>query len=48
MIETKAKVEMNDLEVLAKRDAAVVWCERATIRADTYKGQTLEISPRPI
>ena len=39
MIETKAKNEMDDPEVLAKRDAAVTWCERATIHAATYKGK---------
>jgi type III restriction enzyme len=39
MIETKARNEMNDPEVLAKRDAAVQWCERATIHADSYKGK---------
>jgi type III restriction enzyme len=40
MIETKAKNEMTDPEVLAKRDAAVTWCERATIYAATYKGKS--------
>jgi len=39
MLESKAKNEMAALEVLAKRDAAVKWCEHATIHAATYDGK---------
>jgi type III restriction enzyme len=33
MLEPKAKNEMTSLEVLAKKDAAVIWCNRATTHA---------------
>jgi type III restriction enzyme len=39
MIEAKAKNEMESPEVLAKRDAAVMWCEWATIHAAHSKGK---------
>jgi len=39
MLEPKAKSEMNDPIVLAKRDAAMKWCERASTHADTYNGK---------
>ena len=39
MIETTAKNAMADPDVLAKRDAAATWCERATIYAAMYNGK---------
>lgn len=30
MLEAKARNEMTDAEVLAKKEAAVIWCSRAT------------------
>lgn len=39
MLESKARNEMEDVEVLAKRDAAVLWCERASEHAATYHGK---------
>ena len=33
MLEPKAKNEMTSPEVLAKKDAAVIWCNRATTHA---------------
>ena len=39
MLEAKAKNEMTDPEVLAKRDAAAKWCEYATMHAATYGGK---------
>lgn len=39
MIETKAENEMRDAEVLAKRDVAVLWCERASEYTATYAGK---------
>ena len=39
MLEPKAKNEMDDPEVIAKREAAVVWCERATEHAAKHKGK---------
>jgi type III restriction enzyme len=39
MIEPKAKNEMDDPEVLAKKDAAGKWCKQASDYAKTYKGK---------
>ena len=39
MLEPKASREMDDPMVLAKRDAAVKWCERASDHAKTYGGK---------
>ncbi len=39
MLEPKAKNEMSDAAVVAKKDAAVKWCKQATDHAKTYKGK---------
>ena len=39
MLESKARNEMDDPEVLAKRDAGVLWCARASDHAATYNGK---------
>ncbi len=39
MLETKAANQMTDPDVLAKRDAAVLWCKRASDHAATYGGK---------
>ena len=39
MLEPKMRREMNDADVLAKRDAAVLWCQRATAHTATYGGK---------
>jgi type III restriction enzyme len=39
MLEPKARGDMQDGEVSAKRDAAVKWCERASAHAATYRGK---------
>lgn len=39
MLEPKSQAQMNDAEVLAKRDAAVKWCKHATGHAATYGGK---------
>ncbi|HEX8316832.1 DEAD/DEAH box helicase [Longimicrobium sp.] len=39
MVETKAESELNDAEVLAKRDVAVLWCGRASEYTATYAGK---------
>ena len=39
MLEPKARGDMQDGEVLAKRDAAVKWCKRASDHAATYDGK---------
>jgi type III restriction enzyme len=39
MLEPKARNEMDDPEVLAKRDAAVLWCKRASDHSATYDGK---------
>ncbi|HEX7332066.1 MAG TPA: DEAD/DEAH box helicase family protein [Pyrinomonadaceae bacterium] len=39
MLEPKARNEMEDAEVLAKRDAGVLWCARASDHAATYEGK---------
>ena len=38
MLESKARNEMDDPGVLAKRDAGVLWCARASDHAATYNG----------
>jgi type III restriction enzyme len=39
ILEAKARKEMEDTEVLAKRDAGVLWCKRASDHAATYGGK---------
>jgi type III restriction enzyme len=39
MLEPKARNEMTDPEVLAKRDVAVTWCKHASDHAVTYEGK---------
>jgi type III restriction enzyme len=39
MLEPKAKNQMADAEVVAKKDAAVKWCKQASDHAKTYKGK---------
>lgn len=39
MLEPKAKNKMTDGDVLAKRDAAVNWCEHASSHATTCNGK---------
>ena len=39
MLEPKAANQMTDPEVLAKRDAAVLWCKRASDHAATWEGK---------
>ena len=39
MLEPKAKSEMTDDDVIAKKDAAVKWCKQASDHAKTYKGK---------
>ena len=39
MLEPKAKNEMEDADVLAKKAAAVKWCKQATDYAPTYGGK---------
>ena len=39
MLEPKAANQMTDPEVLAKRDAAVLWCKRASDHAATWGGK---------
>jgi type III restriction enzyme len=38
-MEPKARNEINDPEVLAKRDAAVQWCKHASNYAASYSGK---------
>jgi type III restriction enzyme len=38
MLEPKARNQMDAADVVAKRDAAVAWCQRATEYATTYEG----------
>ena len=38
ILESKARNEMEDTEVLAKKEAALHWCERATIHSRSYAG----------
>ncbi len=42
MLEPKAKNEMEDADVVAKKDAAVKWCKHASDYAKTYKGKPWE------
>lgn len=42
MLEPKAKNEMADPDVVAKKDAAVKWCKQASDHAKTYKGKQWE------
>jgi type III restriction enzyme len=39
MLEPKAKNEMSDEAVVAKKDVAVKWCKQASDHAKTYKGK---------
>ena len=39
MLEPKARGQMDDPSVIAKRDAAVIWCRRASEHAGTYGGK---------
>jgi type III restriction enzyme len=39
MLEAKARNQMEDVDVLAKRDAAVAWCQRASTHAATCGGK---------
>lgn len=39
MLEPKAKNQMDDADVLAKKEAAVKWCEQASAHAATYGGK---------
>ena len=36
----EARNEMDDTEVLAKRDAGILWCARASDHAATYNGKS--------
>jgi type III restriction enzyme len=40
MLEPKAKNQMGDADVLAKRDAAVKWCRHASTHTATCGGKT--------
>ena len=40
MLEPKAKSEMNDPVVIAKRDAAVKWCKQANDHTNSYRGKS--------
>jgi type III restriction enzyme len=42
MMEPKAKNELADPDVVAKKDAAVKWCKQASDYAKTYKGKQWE------
>ena len=39
MFEPKATAQMNDADVLAKMDAAITWCARASAHTRTYNGK---------
>lgn len=39
LIETKRASDMNDADVLAKRDAAVTWCGQASDYTRSYGGK---------
>lgn len=47
MLEAKRRSEMDDLEVLAKRDAAVTWCRHASDYARKTSGKTWSYSLIP-
>lgn len=38
----KAKNELSDPDVIAKKDAAVKWCQQASNHAKTYQGKLWE------
>jgi type III restriction enzyme len=40
MLEPKARNEMDDPTVIAKRDVAVKWCQDASNHATSYGGKT--------
>ena len=42
MLEPKARNALNDADVLAKRDAAVNWCQMASDHAKSYGGKRWE------
>ncbi len=42
MLEPKAKNELSDPDVVAKKDAAVKWCQHASDYAKTYQGKQWE------
>ena len=46
MLEPKARNEMEDSEVLAKKEAAVIWCSRAS-PCPQQRRQTLEVCTDP-
>lgn len=39
LLEPKSRAELEDPEVLAKRDAALAWCQHASLHARTYGGK---------
>ncbi len=39
MIEPKARNQMNAVDVIAKKEAAVLWCERTSEHTATYDGK---------
>lgn len=39
MLEPKARNQLQDPEVLAKRDAAILWCERASAHTASCSGK---------
>ncbi len=39
LLEPKSRAELESEEVLAKRDAAVKWCQQASAHAETYQGK---------
>jgi len=39
MLEPKARNQMDAVDVLAKKDAAVLWCQRASVHTATYGGK---------
>jgi type III restriction enzyme len=47
MLEPKMRGELGSAEVLAKRDAAVLWCQRASDHAATYGGKPWEYALIP-
>ena len=40
MLEPKARNEMTEPTVIAKRDVAVTWCQHASDHAKSYGGKT--------
>jgi len=47
MLEAKARNDMQDVEVQAKKDAAVQWCSHATSHAVSHGGKPWEYSLVP-